>query len=179
MTRLRGWMALALVCTALAAQAAPAKRVTTIEGRVTKAIDGDSLVFAPAAKGPSLEVRLDGIDAPEGCQTWGPEARQALGDFVLGKAVSLQHKGKDAYGRTLAILYVDGININERMVAEGHAWSARFKWDKGPYVEKERVASSLRRGLHATPGAVMPKEFRRSNGACGQPANPASSATPS
>ena len=46
------------------------------------------------------------------------------------------------------------------MVSEGHAWSTRTKWDNGPLVKQERQAMALKRGLHATPGAVMPKHFR-------------------
>ncbi|MCB1983320.1 MAG: excalibur calcium-binding domain-containing protein [Rhodoferax sp.] len=53
------------------------------------------------------------------------------------------------------------------MVAEGHAWSLRTKWDRGPYVAQERMARSLDRGLHAAGGAIAPAEFRRRNGPCG------------
>ncbi len=162
---------LLLFCTAVALQAA------TIDGMVTKVIDGDSLIVERSVKdGKSvpIEVRLEGIDAPEGCQAGGPEAREALRAFVDGKRVSLEVKGKDSYGRTLATLRVGALNINERLVAEGHAWSTRFKWDKGPYVDKERVASALKRGLHATPGAVQPRDFRRTHGPCaGEPSPPA------
>ncbi len=146
-------------------------QAAALEGTVTQVIDGDSLVFQGAAGGEPLEVRLHGIDAPEGCQAGGPQSREALLDYVRGKTVQLQTLGLDNYKRTLAVLFVEGININERMVAEGQAWSIRFKWDKGPYVEKERVAKALKRGVHATAGAVMPKDFRRSHGPCaGAPA---------
>lgn len=164
-------------------------QAAVLEGTISKVIDGDSLVFEPAVQeapatpappkrakqrpapvlGP-LEVRLEGIDAPEGCQPGGVEAREALRAYVDGKTVVLKTQGLDGYKRTLATLMVDGTNINERMVAEGQAWSTRFKWDKGPYVEKERVAKSLKRGLHATSGAILPKDFRARNGPCtGEP----------
>lgn len=177
-----------------AAQAAGKKKKTAtpsvLEGQVAEVIDGDSLRFAeahadtkadPKGEGKAevklLEVRLVGIDAPEGCQAWGPEAREALREHVAGKPVQLRTQGLDTYQRTLAVLVVDGMDVNERMVAEGHAWSQRFQWDKGPYVEKERVAKALKRGLHGTPGAVLPKDFRRVNGACeGPPTGPASAA---
>ena len=138
----------------------------SIEGSVVKLIDGDSLMFQPFASAAPIEVRMLGIDAPEGCQEGGPQSRQALADYVDGKAVRLVTQGTDTYRRTLATVYVDGVDINERMVAEGYAWSARYKWDKGPYVDKERVAQTLRRGLHAHPGAVMPRDFRRAHGRC-------------
>lgn len=178
-------LAATLALPAAAQAAGKKKRPATpslLEGQVAEVIDGDSLRFAQAQADPKaevklLEVRLVGIDAPEGCQAWGPEAREALREHVAGKPVQLRTQGLDVYQRTLAVLVVDGMDVNERMVAEGHAWSQRFQWDKGPYVEKERVAKALKRGLHAAPGAVLPKDFRRLNGACeGSPTEPASAA---
>lgn len=138
----------------------------TLTGQVDKVIDGDSLVFVPAGGGKPLEVRLHGIDAPEGCQAGGEASRDYLSAFVLGKPARLQTRGKDSYGRTLGVLTVDDLVVNQRMVAEGHAWSLRSKWNQGPYVAQEKVAQSFKRGLHAERGAVFPWEFRRSHGPC-------------
>lgn len=153
-------LAAALLAPALAL-AAP------LQGQVTKLFDGDSFVFQPAGGGKPLEIRLKDIDAPEICQAGGPEARDFLQDFVRDKTVRIDTQGPDTYGRTLAVLTVDEMNINQRMVAEGHAWSTRTKWNQGPLVSQERMAQALKRGLHATPGAVMPSEFRRTKGPCG------------
>lgn len=137
-----------------------------LQGQVTKLFDGDSFVFQPAGGGKPLEIRLKDIDAPEICQAGGPEARDFLQDYVRDKTVRIDTQGPDSYGRTLAVLTVDEMNINQRMVAEGHAWSARSKWNQGPLVSQERMAQALKRGLHATPGAVMPSEFRKNKGPC-------------
>ncbi|MCP5272663.1 MAG: thermonuclease family protein [Burkholderiaceae bacterium] len=139
----------------------------TLSGHVDKVIDGDSLVFAPAGGGKPLEVRLHGIDAPEGCQAGGEASREYLASFVMGKPATLQTKGKDSYGRTLGVLTVEDLVVNQRMVAEGHAWSLRSKWNQGPYVAQEKVAQAFKRGLHAERGAVFPWDFRRSHGPCG------------
>jgi micrococcal nuclease len=138
--------------------------------------DGDSVWLAPAA-GPPVEVRLLGIDAPEGCQAWGPQARRALEDMVLRREARLQTQGQDTHGRTLGTLFVDGVNVNQRLVEEGHAWSMRFRWDQGPYVKQERMAQALGRGLFAGGGAVMPRDFRRDHGPC-QAGEQPSSAVP-
>ena len=144
-----------------------------VEGQVLRVIDGDSLIVQTAAEARPLEVRLQGIDAPEGCQTGGPEARAALAAFVQDKTVALDVRGRDHYGRTLATVRVDGQDVNQRMVADGQAWSLRSKWNRGPYVKQERVAQTLRRGLHATPGAEQPSDFRKRHGPCqGAPAGP-------
>lgn len=130
-----------------------------LSGVVTRVIDGDTLLLQPAGK-PPMEVRLRNIDAPESCQAWGPESKTALEEYALGKTAELRTSGRDSYGRVIGSLAIDGQDLGARMVSEGHAWSTRTKWDNGPLVKQERQAMALKRGLHATPGAVMPRHFR-------------------
>lgn len=152
----------------LAAGAAlAAKAVPEWTGRVTSVSDGDSLWVQPAEAGAkAVEIRLADIDAPEICQAWGPQARDALKDQVTGKTVTVRVVGHDGYGRTLAKLGLDGQDISAWLVQEGHAWSNRTRWDRGPLVKQERMAQALRRGLHANADKVMPKDFRRNRGPC-------------
>lgn len=161
---------LALLLAGLACASGSAQ---SLHGSVTRVVDGDSLWVTPD-QGQPVEVRLEGIDAPEICQAGGPEAREALSALVLNRPVDVKGRARDAYGRLIAVVTVDGLNVNQHQVSEGQAWSNRFKWDQGPFVKQERVAKSLRRGLHAAGGAVMPSEFRRSHGPC--PRAPASTA---
>ncbi len=130
-----------------------------LSGVVTRVIDGDTLLLQPAGK-PPMEVRLRNIDAPESCQPWGPESKRALEEYALGKTAELRTSGRDSYGRVIGSLSIDGQDLGARMVVEGHAWSTRTKWDNGPLVKQERQAMALKRGLHAAPGAVMPRDFR-------------------
>lgn len=139
---------------------------TQIEGTVTRVTDGDSLWLEPAAPAPPVELRLEGIDAPEICQAWGPESRAALADLVLRKQVSVRVSGHDVHGRTLGTVYLGDLNVNKALVQEGHAWSSRYKYDRGPYVAAERMAKALSRGFNREAGAVMPRDFRRLNGPC-------------
>jgi endonuclease YncB( thermonuclease family) len=150
------------------AAAARAGSAPPVAGVVTRVIDGDTLVFQPAGK-PPLEVRLRDIDAPESCQHWGTEARKALEEMALGKQGMLSANGHDTYGRTLGLLTIDEQSLSKRLVEEGHAWSARYKWDNGPLVKQERQAKALSRGLHSQAGALPPSEFRRLHGACPLP----------
>jgi Excalibur calcium-binding domain len=62
-------------------------------------------------------------------------------------------------------------------VRDGHAWSVRYKYDRGPYVAEERMAIALKRGVHADGGAVMPRDFRQRNGPCEAAKAPAAAAT--
>lgn len=166
---------LLLVAAAGAAPAAgPAKAVPAWTGRVSHVSDGDSLWVQPAAAGAkAVEIRLADIDAPEICQPWGPQARDALMEQVGGKTVAVQVLGHDSYGRTLARVLLEGQSVNAWLVQEGHAWSNRSRWDQGPLVKQEKMARALRRGLHGQQGperAMLPREFRRSHGPCERPA---------
>lgn len=155
------WLTLGLGAAHAARPPAPA-----VVGQVTRVIDGDSLWWQASPTARPVEVRLAHIDAPEICQAWGVEARAALQDLVLDRPVSLRVVGRDDYGRTLGQLTTAGIDVNLKMVEEGHAWSSRWRWDRGPHVKQERMAHALRRGLHGEGGAVMPRDFRRGHGPC-------------
>jgi micrococcal nuclease len=147
------------------AAAAPAPPPRTLQGVVTQVIDGDTVLVAQPGQAP-ITVRLKDIDAPEICQAWGEDARRALQTLALNKQAELRLAGRDTYGRTVATIVVDGTSVGMRMVEDGHAWSVRFRDDRGPLVKQERMAKGLGRGLHAAGGAVMPRDFRRQTGGC-------------
>lgn len=179
---------LALACLASPAQAAgPSVKAgkagadIVIDGRVTSVVDGDSLWVTPSDGSAAIEVRLLDIDAPEICQEWGEQARHYLADQVLRQPVKLvvprRGSAHDSYGRALGFVYLGEVNVNVRLVEEGHAWSARTRDGRGPYLKQETMARALRRGLHEVgSAAVMPADFRRSHGPC--PARPPAASAP-
>ena len=161
---------IALLC-ALPVQAAEPPGGKGVQGVVSKVTDGDSLWLTPAGK-PPIEVRLRDIDAPESCQLWGNEARAALAELALNKVATLQTSGRDIHGRMVGVLMIDDLNVGKYLVENGHAWSTRSRWDQGPLVKQEKMARALSRGLHGTPGAVKPVDFRRAHGKCDATASP-------
>ncbi|MBA4178695.1 MAG: nuclease [Leptothrix sp. (in: Bacteria)] len=154
-----------MLAASAAAMAAPRARPAPLHGVVTQVTDGDTVRFTPAGQ-PAIVVRLADIDAPEICQPWGPEARRALGELALNKAATLRTTGRDGYGRTVGVLTVDDVNVGQRLVENGHAWSTRTRNDAGPMVKHERMAKALNRGLHEGGAAIKPSDFRRRNGPC-------------
>jgi micrococcal nuclease len=151
----------------------------TVSGVVTRVVDGDTLWVAPSGQ-PPQPVRLRDMDAPEICQPHGDVARAALEEYALGQAVTMRVSARDSHGRLIARVATAERDLSVRMVEEGHAWSVRTKFDRGPLVKEERVAKALARGLHATAGHVYPWEFRRRQGPCNAATAPAAAtaATP-
>ena len=165
----RLWVTAALAVVVTAALALPAAArpapPAPLQGVVTQVIDGDTLRFNVSGQ-PSFEVRLAQIDAPEICQAWGAEAKRALSELALNKPATLRPAGLDRQGRSIGVLTVDGANVGQRLVEEGHAWSLVGRNGRGPMVKEERMAKALNRGLHGSGGAVKPADFLRSNGPC-------------
>lgn len=113
----------------------------------TTVIDGDTL------RVNGQPFRIFGIDAPEKVQ-WcagdypaGELSTRALEKLVQGGQVTCEPKGTDRYLRTLAVCYVDGVDLGKTMVRLGMAWAfTRYSQD---YVDQEALARQERLGVHA------------------------------
>lgn len=131
--------------------------------------DGDTLYVSEPGERASVPVRLLGIDAPEICQSGGPDARQVLADRVLHQQVTLVGAGQDTYGRELAQVYVQGQDVGRALVSQGLAWSYRSGRSAGPYAREERQARQDRLGLFAQARPEPPRAFRQRHGSCHTP----------
>ena len=136
-----------------------------LAGEVTRVSDGDTLWVQPAGGRP-VKVRLQGIDAPEICQTGGPQARVALTGRVFGRQVDVEVQGQDRYGRAVGTLFLGDEDIGAWMVLQGHAWSYYSRRGGGSYGRHEAVARRLRRGVFTDPLPEEPREFRKNHGPC-------------
>ena len=157
---MKAWLA------ALLLALAPALHAATFSGTVTHVTDGDTLWVRPAAGGEPVQIRLVDLDAPEGCQTYGPEAKHALREHVLHQKVRVRTRGVDDYERVLARIDHRGQDVNAWLVRYGYAWSMSFHGKRGPYAALEEQARSERKGLWALPGATDPRSFRKRHGRC-------------
>jgi endonuclease YncB( thermonuclease family) len=159
--RFRLFAALLLLPCALSAQ--QPRSYTAV---VTHVSDGDTVWVRPVRGGPRVPVRLLDIDAPEICQRSGLQSRDALARQVLRRAVTVEERGRDDFGRVLARLRRSGQDVGQLLVAEGHAWSHRFRNQPGPYHAQEAQARQARRGLWAAAHPLEPRAFRRLHGPC-------------
>ena len=93
----------------------------TVSARVIGITDGDSITILKAGNRQE-KIRLAEIDAPERAQPYGTKSKQALSDLVFDKKVTIQPVTIDRYGRTVARIYVDNLDVNAAMIEQGAAW---------------------------------------------------------
>jgi micrococcal nuclease len=144
----------------------------TWQGIVTHVTDGDTLRVRPVGstgQTDPLRVRIDGIDAPESCQLYGAQSTAALKKLVASKSVTILSKRFDEYGRDVAKITVNNVDVGGWMVSKGHAWSYHYRHSAGPYRVEEESAARARLGLFADAAAIEPRIFRREHGSCHLP----------
>jgi micrococcal nuclease len=154
----------ALLALLLLAGASANARV--FQGTVTHVTDGDS-IWVRGARGAPVEVRLQGIDAPEICQAFGKEARDAMAGRLLHRQVAVNSRSRDKYQRVLGGVSTGGQDVGLWMVSRGYAWSYRYRRDSGPYAAAEAQARQARLGLWSLAAQpVEPRVFRKRHGSC-------------
>ena len=67
----------------------------------------------------------------------------------------------DRYGRSVATLWIDGQNINRRLVAEGHAWVYRRYLRDSALLSLEASAKASGLGLWSNEEAIEPRIWRQ------------------
>ena len=96
-------------------------------GKVIKVYDGDTITIASKLPYKSSEiyrfsVRLRGIDSPEIKSKSHVEkdlamnSKMCLSNVILGQMVELKNVSTEKYGRILADVYIDNVNINKWML---------------------------------------------------------------
>jgi endonuclease YncB( thermonuclease family) len=112
-------------------------------------LDGDSFILS------GTEIRLYGIDAPEGRQTChrangseypcGREASRALRRLAQGKNVTCTIVTKDRYARNVAKCNTDSLELNHEMVRLG--WAIAYRARSHDYTRADSEAKNAKRGI--------------------------------
>jgi micrococcal nuclease len=141
------------------------------QSKVVRVIDGDTIKVLN--NGKTSTIRLVGIDAPETSkkknetgQPFSQTSTKHLASLVLNKFVDIKNYGIDRYGRTLAVVYCNGANVNLEMVKAGSAEVYRGQPAKGfvndPYCKAEKEARRVGRAVWSLGDKyVGTKEWRR------------------
>lgn len=134
--------------------------------QVLKVSDGDTMNVQKIENGKPVDevvkIRMYGIDAPEKTQDYGPESRAALAKIIGKNLVEIEVKNRDRYGRSVAIVYVNGKNVNQEMVRTGNAWWY-YEYDKKD-DEMEQLQADAKKnklGLFSKRGYVEPWIYRK------------------
>jgi endonuclease YncB( thermonuclease family) len=151
--------AIGAVAVAVGTESASVAQVR-ITGRA-KITDGDSFAIG------TTEIRLFGVDAPEGRQPctragreWacGDAAAAELRRLVGSRDVTCVARDEDDYGRTVAVCRVGSTDLGAALVSAGLALA--YRQYSGDYVDEESAARAARRGVWA--GEITPPwEWRR------------------
>jgi micrococcal nuclease len=87
---------------------------------VERALDGDTVELSDGTR-----VRYILVDTPELSteDCWSDIAHETNRNLVEGRDITLTYDAEcvDAYGRLLAYVEVDGVDVNARLVEQGHA----------------------------------------------------------
>ncbi|MCC7312476.1 MAG: thermonuclease family protein [Sulfuritalea sp.] len=165
-----------LLLLAMLLQAAPLL-ANTLAGKVSEVADGATVTVTDNA-GMRRKVRLAAIDAPEVRQAYGRESRQHLSAMVLGKAVRIEWRKQDRYGRIIGKLILldppcatcpKTLDAGLAQLEAGLAWWDRESRreqslsDQGYYEYAEFDARARRIGLWQDAAPIPPREWRRKN----------------
>ncbi|MBI2203334.1 MAG: thermonuclease family protein [Candidatus Rokubacteria bacterium] len=109
-----------LLLAAATAVAEPQRRVTiwhphVVSPAVVRVWDGDTFDAGDE------RVRLRGVDAPERGSPGADAAARRLRELLRQGPVTIVPRAEDAYGRTVADVYVAGVNVAAVLAAEGLA----------------------------------------------------------
>jgi endonuclease YncB( thermonuclease family) len=100
-------------------------------------VDGDTIRI------DNIKIRIVNIDTPETYRSrcereliLGLRAKERLRELLDSGDVTYKATGTDRYGRTLAHVHVDGANVGEQLISEGHA----LRWRPGAQAKAQRLA---------------------------------------
>lgn len=132
---------------------------------VLRVHDGDTLTVNDAAHG-DRNIRFSGIDAPETNQPYGSASTQSLSGLVLSQTVGVVGDKIDLYGRTVAIITLNGQDINLTQIQRGLAWhykayaSEQTTQNAALYAAAEVQARAAKLGLWAATTPIAPWDWR-------------------
>jgi endonuclease YncB( thermonuclease family) len=121
------------------------------QAKCVKVYDGDTItvVFKVFGAFHKFSIRMDGYDSPEMRskntdpqkkeleKSWACKSRDFLSDIILDKVITLKCKDYDKYGRIMAVVELEGKNINDLMISNGYTrvydGGHKCEWDFSPF----------------------------------------------
>jgi endonuclease YncB( thermonuclease family) len=132
------------------------------QGKVVGVSDGDTVTVMHEGRGE--KIRLYGIDCPEKHQDFGTKAKKCTSSMAYDKLVEVESVTQDRYGRSVALVKVNGQSLNEELLKAGLAWVLIRHCDKplcNEWLKYEEQTRQRKSGLWSMPNPMPPWEFRR------------------
>jgi endonuclease YncB( thermonuclease family) len=141
--------------------------------KIIAVLDGDTVLVR--RESGLVKIRLAEIDAPEvghagmggqppnsqKAQPFGETSKRSLSDMVLGKQVKVVSQAVDQYGRLVAHLSVDGLDVNAEQIRRGMAWEYSNFHSNQALIALQNEAKQAPRGLWAQSNPTPPWEWRK------------------
>lgn len=125
---------------------------------VVRIIDGDTFVLSDGSK-----IRITAVDTPEKGEKLYDEACRMLDSLILNKQVTIRPlaTGTDRYGRILAEVFIDTVNVGARILRSGLGYLYIFNDNvalRNKYLDYQIKAMDDRLGIWSISPPV-PEEY--------------------
>ena len=134
-----------------------------LTGKVISVADGDTITVLDSSN-RQHKIRLYGIDCPESKQAFGNAAKKLTSSLTYKKTATVTEYDTDRYGRTVGVVQVNGVNVNEEIIRAGYAWQYQ-KYCKesfcGDWLNIEGQARNAKIGLWGDSDPVPPWDWRK------------------
>ena len=134
--------------------------------KVTEIHDGDTISVVNTTDNSVSKVRLACIDSPESSQSQGRLSTITLNAFIpVGTRVKLNQVDTDRYGRIVAEVFKNNVNVNISMLKKGqavvyHRYLSNCP-DDNAYIEAEKLAKDHKVGFWNDSSFITPSDWRR------------------
>lgn len=134
--------------------------------KVTKIHDGDTISVVDLRNNSSTKVRLACIDSPESEQPQGRPSTVTLNAFIpVGTGIELNIVDTDRYGRAVAEVLKNKVNVNQSMLKKGQAVIYHRYLSNCPdgeaYIKAEKAAKDKQLGFWNDSTFITPEDWRR------------------
>ena len=133
-----------------------------LSGKVISVADGDTITILTQGN-KQVKIRLYGIDTPEKGQEFGSRAKKFTASLVADESVRVELITTDRYGKTVAMVFLNDLNVNKEIVRSGFAWVYRKYCTEqicNEFYDDEEQARSAGLGLWHDAKPQPPWEWR-------------------
>lgn len=135
---------------------APAQQ---LQVKINYVSDGDTY-YAVSSSGEEIRIRLAEVDCPEKNQAFGQEAKLWAKNLIEKKQVSISIQNTDKYGRKIASVKYQQIDLAEALVSEGLAWHYKLYSKSDILSQLEKEAQAGKKGLWSSADPIAPWDWR-------------------